>query len=344
MLVAIVIWAALSLGSPASTGPTPVGEPVELPGGADGIGFDDLQYTASLRRVLVPGGRSGRLYVVDPRTRAVSWIEGFSSSAEFRGGHDEGVTSVAEGAGRLFATDRTALSLAVVDPTTGRIVARAGLSASPDYVRYVPPTHEIWVTEPGAERIEVFRLAAGAGPDAAPAASGTIAVPGGPESLVVDGTHGRAYTHLWKGTTIAIDLEKRSIIGRWKNLCEGSRGIALDEGKGFLFVGCSEGRAVVLDAAHDGRVLGDLQTEARGVDIVDYDRALHHLYLPGGKNGRLAILGVDSGGGLTSLGGSPSPAGGHCVVSDQSGHAFVCDPKGGRVVVFGDGFSPVAWR
>jgi len=341
MLGPILTVAVLALTPPAAPDPPAAGEPVELPGGAGGIGFDDLQYSGALGRVLVPGGRAGRLYLLDPKTRAVSWIEGFSASPAFGGGHDDGVTSVAEAAGRLYATDRTALSLAVIDPVSGKIVARAKLSAGPDYVRYVAPTREVWVTEPDADRIEVFRLADAA--DAAPVASGTIAVPKGPESLVVDVTRGRAYTHLWKGATLAIDLRTRSIVGRWRNLCEDSRGIALDEEKGLLFAACSEGRAVVLDAAHDGRVLGDLQSEARGVDIVDYDRTLHHLYLPGGRNGRLAILGVDAGGRLTALGGAASPAGGHCVVSDQSGSAFVCDPKGGRVMAFIDRFPPVLW-
>ena len=34
---------------------------VKLPDDAPGIGFDDLRYSSTLRRVLVPAGRSGRL-------------------------------------------------------------------------------------------------------------------------------------------------------------------------------------------------------------------------------------------------------------------------------------------
>ena len=109
-------------------------------------------------------------------------------------------------------------------------------------------------------------------------------------------------------------------------------------------MGCSEGRAVVLDVAHDGKVLGDLQTSATGVDIIDYDKTLHHLYFPGARSATLAILGVASDGSLIELGNTPSPAGGHCGVSDQRGHAYVCDPKVGRLMVFQDRFAPVAWR
>ena len=329
---------ALQAGSDAST----PGQFLELPGGTGGIGFDDLQFSARLGRLLVPGGRTGRLYLVDPKSLAVSSIEGFSPSKTFGGGHEQGITSVGEGEGLLFVTDRTSLSLLVVDPGSNRITARARLAASPDYVRYVAPTREVWVTEPDKDQIEVFRLAADA--KEPPVHAALIPIQNGPESLVVDATRVRAYTHLWEATTLAIDLKTRSVVARWKNLCEGSRGIVLDEGRGFLFAGCSEGRGVTLDVAHDGRILGDLRTGAAGVDIIDYDRTLHHLYLPGGKSATMAILGVGRDGALKELGTAPSPAGGHCVVSDQAGRAYVCDPKAGRLTVVRDSFAPVSWR
>src|SRR6185295_3421600 len=104
------------------------------------------------------------------------------------------------------------------------------LAASPDYVRWVAPTGEVWVTEPDAEQIEVFT----APPDgtSAPKQAALVKVKGGPESLVIDPTRGRAYTHLWKSATVAVDLRSRAIVATWPNSCEGSRGIALDERRG----------------------------------------------------------------------------------------------------------------
>ncbi|HEY4231334.1 MAG TPA: hypothetical protein VGO79_14285 [Thermoanaerobaculia bacterium] len=326
-----ILVLALQASSPA---PPPGGVAVELPGGSAGIGFDDLQFSSRLGRVLAPGGRTGRLFLVDPKTLAVSFIEGFSPSQTFGGGHGEGITSVSEGENRLFVTDRTARALLVVDPASRRISARAKLAASPDYVRYVAPTREVWVTEPDADQIEVFRLAASV--DEPPAHAALIPIRNGPESLVIDATRGRAYTHLWEAETLAIDLKSRSVAARWKNRCEGSRGIALDEPKGFLFAGCSEGRAVVLDAGHDGKILGDLKTEAAGVDIIDYDRALRHLYLPGAKSASTVFLAVGEDGSLRRLRAVPSPAGAHCVVSDQAGRVYVCDPKAGRLLAVPD--------
>src|SRR5438477_2830966 len=110
---------------------------VSLPGGSGGIGFDDLQFSRSLDLVLVPGGRTGNLDLVDPRTASVTSISGFSTSTGYKGGHGEGITSVSQGEGKLYVTDRSSRALCVVDATTRKIVARTKLAASPDYVRYV---------------------------------------------------------------------------------------------------------------------------------------------------------------------------------------------------------------
>src|SRR5713226_8864573 len=60
--------------------------PIALPGGEGGIGFDDLGFSASLRKVIVPAGRTGTLDLVDPETREVVSIRGLARSRTFRGG------------------------------------------------------------------------------------------------------------------------------------------------------------------------------------------------------------------------------------------------------------------
>lgn len=341
MRVALLPFLIVSL-SAVPPADSPSGVPLPLPGVEGGIGFDDLQRSPATGEVLAPGGRSGKLFVVDPKARAVSAIGGFSpTSGKFQGGHGEGITSVTEGDDRLYVTDRTSVSLVVVDPAAKSIAARTKLAASPDYVRWVAPRREIWVTEPDKDQIEVFTASGSGG---APAHAALIPVPGGPESLVVDAARGRAYTHLWKGKTVAIELAGRRVAETWDNHCEGSRGIALDETKGWVFAACSDGRLVTLDAAHGGRIVGDLKTRANGVDIIDYDPTRHHLYVPGGKSASMSIVAVAADGTLTELGSSPSPASGHCVVADLLGRAYVCDPPGGRLVVFEDPHPAVTWR
>jgi DNA-binding beta-propeller fold protein YncE len=169
--------------------------PISFPGGDSGIGFDDLGLAPSLHRVLVPGGRTGKLMLIDPDTRKTEMISGFTQATEYAGGHGEGITSADEGPGAIFVTDRSSKRLNVVDGQSRKIVATTVLGAGPDYVRFVAETNEVWVTEPRAQGIEVFSLPASGTPR--PAHSGFIEVPGGPESLVIGHLQKRAYANLW---------------------------------------------------------------------------------------------------------------------------------------------------
>src|SRR5512143_3326512 len=135
-----------------STSSTP--SPLAIPGGAGGIGFDDLRFSDELHEVLVPAGRTGRLDLVDPASGAVVSVEGFSKADRRASGHGEGTTSADSGQGFVFAIDRGDRTLAAVDPAAKRIVARARLAGGPDYVRWVGAAHEVWVTEPGQKAIE----------------------------------------------------------------------------------------------------------------------------------------------------------------------------------------------
>jgi len=331
-ILAIGVLAAATTSRPASTAVLQA-LPVDLPGGEGGIGFDDLGFAPALGKLLVPAGRTGNLDLVDPASRQIVAIDGFSAQRGFERGHGEGTTSADFGRGLIFASDRTAKQLLVLDPAAGRVVARAKLAGSPDYVRWVAPTGEIWVTQPDQDRIEIFTLPA-AGPPV-PAHKEFIATAGGPESLVVDAARNRAYTHLWKATTLAIDVKTRAIAARWPNRCAGSRGIALDPRRGLLFAGCAEGKAVVLDLLHDGAVVDTLNAGA-GVDIIDYNPRLGHLYLPSAKSETLAILGVSKAGKLSLLATVKTAPAAHCVVADDRHQAWVCDPSHGRLLLVDD--------
>jgi hypothetical protein len=300
---------------------------IDLPNGRPGVGFDDLAYSAALKRIIVPAGRSGNIDLIDPETRGITVIPGFSSSATDGKGHDFGVTSADAGeGGLLYATDRTTGELDVVNVSARKIVARVKLASGPDYVRYVSSTNEAWVSEPDAEQIEIFSLGAD---KASPKASATIHVSGGPESLVIDTGRKRAYTNLWKGSTLAIDLQSRETVSRWLNHCAGSRGLALDREHDVLFVGCSEGKAVAL---HGGVIVAE-ETTGVGVDIIDYNAG--RLFVPAAKAANLTIFSSDAGGKLTRRDTVDTAAGAHCVAADSHGRGFVCDPGHGRLLVVG---------
>lgn len=322
---AVVLLSAAACAQPFS------GESIPIANDGKGIGFDDLRYSHALHRVLVPSGRLGELVLVDPATRRTEPIVGLRVESAYGGGHGEGTTSVDEGDGSLFATDRSAQQVVIIDPVARRVVARAPLGASPDYVRFVAATHEVWVTEPDAERIEIFRIGANR---SGLTSVGTIAIKGGPESLVIDSPGGRAFTHLWSGTSLAIDLHTRKITARWPNRCDGSRGIAFDEHSQFLFAACAEGQAVVLDVAHGGRVVGTAAA-GKGVDIIDWDPVRRHLYFPASRSATLTIFSVTATGATTPVATVPIVHGAHCVTTDGK-NAYVCDPDHGRILVIPD--------
>lgn len=306
-----------------------------LPGGEGGIGFDDLRFSRELGRVVVPAGRTGRLDLIDPRTRSIESVPGFGRTESRTRGHEDGTTSADVGGGFVFAIDRTERTLVAVDPGALRIVARAGLGGGPDYVRWVEATGEVWVTEPDREAIEIFRFERAPTPSFAPA--GTIPVPGGPESLVVDSASGRAFTNTFRDATLAVDLRSRAVTARWPNGCRRARGVALDTVRGLVFVGCDEGKAVALDPAHGGRTVGSARTGG-GVDGIAYGPRLSHLYVPAGEAATLSIIGVDDGGRLQPLGTAPAAPGAHCVAADDQGNVYLCDPRGGSVLVIADPF------
>ena len=60
-----------------------------------------------------------------------------------------------------------------------------------------------------------------------------------------------------------------SAVGQW---LKGSRGIALDEKRGFLFAGCNEGKLSVLDL-NSGRRLGEASSGS-GIDVIAYNQRL----------------------------------------------------------------------
>lgn len=302
-----------------------------LPGGEAGIGFDDLRYSGELRRLIVPAGRTGALDLVDPETGAVESIAGFGRAEGPTRGHEIGTTSADEGQGLVFAIDRTRRVLALVDPRARRIVAEQELAGGPDYVRWVGAAGEVWVTEPARQSIEIFRLRRG--PPLALERSGEIAAPGGPESLVVDGR--RAYTNTFRDATLAIDVPSRAVVARWRNGCRGARGLALDHARGYLFVGCEEGRVVSLDLARAGRVAGEARA-GKGVDGIAYQPRLRHLYVPAAEGGSLAVIAADARGALAALGTLDAVPEAHCAAADDRGNVYVCDPRRGRLLVLRD--------
>jgi DNA-binding beta-propeller fold protein YncE len=317
--------------------PAPKPESIAVPGGERGVGYDDLQYAPEMKRILVPAGRTGRLALIDPATRKVTAIAGFSAASSYHGGHNQGTTSAAEldGHGFVVATDRGSKTLKIVDIQSGTVSEPVKLAGSPDYVRAVPSTREVWVTEPGRKQIEVLRVEGTAPPQLSHVAN--ISVPDGPESLVIDASRGRAYTHSWAGESYAIDLKNRKLVSTWRNGCRDSRGIALDPERGLLFAGCAEGKATAVDLATE-RLVSSAPT-GPDVDSIGYGASLGHLYVPAGGSAELWIFGVARDGKLALLGKVATAGDAHTAAFDPaSSTIFVGTPDHGAVLAIRDAY------
>ena len=308
--------------------------PVPIPGGEGGVGFDDLVYSTPLDRFVVPGGRTGSVFLLDPSTRQVRAVGSLSKLDTWKGGHGQGATSADARADTLFVADRTARRLFALPLGGSAAVAEAPLESGPDYVRWVETTGEVWVTEPDAEAIEIFRFEGGPKPTLARA--GRIPVADGPESLVIDPAHDRAFTNTWHDRTLSIGLRDRAVQGRWSNGCKGARGLAVDPGRGLLLVGCAEGVVTVIDTSGKGRLAGRASTGG-GVDLVAYASSSRRLYVPSAKAGTLEALEVGTDGSLRALWRWPASPEAHCAAVDEHGHVLVCDPRGGRLLLYEDG-------
>src|SRR5262245_25944746 len=92
LLPAVLMLSACSSSENASSGGGS-GISVDLPGGSDGIPFDDLVYSAKLMRIIAATGSARRIDLVDPDTLMVTPIDVSSN----------GVQSADEGAGLIFA-------------------------------------------------------------------------------------------------------------------------------------------------------------------------------------------------------------------------------------------------
>jgi DNA-binding beta-propeller fold protein YncE len=327
-------WAVSALAAP----PTPKPESIAIPGGEPGVGYDDLQYAPAGKRILVPAGRTGRLALIDPATKKVTAIAGFSAASSYHGGHGQGTTSAAEldEQGFVVATDRGSKTLKVVDTMSGSVSETVKLTGAPDYVRVASSTHEVWVTEPGRKQIEVLRIEGPAPPRLAHVAN--IPVPDGPESLVIDAAGGRAYSHTWSSESFAIDLKTRRVVATWRNGCRDSRGIALDQKRGLLFTGCAEGKATVVNLATE-RLVSSAPT-GPDVDSIGYGATLGHLYVPAGGSAELWIFGVAPEGKLGLLGKVATASDAHTAAFDAaSSTIFVGTPDHGAVLAIPDGYS-----
>jgi hypothetical protein len=303
--------------------PVATGEPVvtPLPLVGQAATFDDLHYAPLLGKVLAAPEGVGRLFVVDPETLEVATI-----------GTSGGTTSADADATTIYALDRSNNRLVAYDASSGEMVTALSLDANPDYVRVVPGGGELWITLPGASRIDVVAITAA---PVALARVASIALPGAPEGLTFGA--GRGYTQTG-GRAITIDLERRLVIGEHDTGCGASHGFPqIDDGYGIVVGGCGTagGAATV---SRDGRPLAGFEAGGEAA-VLAYDGARHHLYLRGDPGSNLMMIAVCPDGGMSVMAEVPTSDQGHASTVDELGNVWIADATTGGLFRISDPFA-----
>ncbi len=310
---------------------------VPLPGATAPASLDYIAYeaptaTAAGGRVWVPVGVTGSVDVYDVASGAFKRVDGFKTGEREAHGKKRvvGPSAVAIGDGYAYIGDRASSEVCAIDRAT---LARGACTKVPkgiDGVAYVASSKEVWVTTPDDESMTILATSAGGHTKAVAA----VKVGGSPEGYAVDEGRGLFFTNLEdKGKTVVIDVAKRAIVSTWTLGCggDGPRGLAVDAARQLALVACTD-HVEVRDAAHDGALLGKVDTGA-GVDNVDYVAATRRLYVAAGKASRLTVVEVGDGGTLTVVATADTHDGARNGVADASGRAYLADSPGARLVV-----------
>jgi len=318
-------------------------EPLPLPGANGLVMLDYFAYDNSTRRLWVPAANTGSVDFIDTTTDQIKSVEGFSvAQVELRGKlRPMGPSSVAIGDGVIYVGSRADSKICAINDRTLKLgnciafaPASAGIAAAPYGLIYISATRELLATSgappvgvPAADHsIKIF--SASRPSDLTP--SGKIPLPGSAEGYAVDNVHGRFYTNLEEtGQTVAVDVRKRTIVSTWRS-CDDPSGVAVDSRRGFVFVACSD-HVIALDTAHDGRLAGSIATGA-GVDNIDYSEDTGLLYVAAAEAAQLTVAHVDDKGMPSLVAQVPTTKGARSVVADTSGHAYLIDPFGGRIL------------
>jgi hypothetical protein len=320
----------------AAAPPAVPGSIIKLPGNGRELDLDDMVYFKELDRVVVPGGQDGNLHFLDPKTRQISTVPVTKPTDT----DDGGVASAAVSGDYVFTADVAAGEIAIVGLRTKSVIGRAKMAGKADYIRQVESTKEIWVTQPRETgRIEIFKIERGE--SARLTQAQTIAIPGGPESLVIDEPHGVVYTNTFGDTTLIIGIKSRSVSETWSNGCgkyqrmaRGARGLAFDADAHILYVACMQGRVVGLDVRNHGKIVSTVRVDP-SVDIIAFNAKTRHLFAPS-TTGILFVFAANADGTLEQIGRYRTARGSHCVVSNGADKIYVCDPKHGQLFEISD--------
>ena len=293
------------------------------------VSMDYIGYDEATDSVWVPGGNTGKTFVIDARTEHVRSVDGFP--VRVADGRELGPSSVTFGPHSAFIGNRADATVCAVNTANLKRETCITLPSTPDGLAYVATTQEVWATTPRTHSIALLGVT-----DSGLKEAGRIELDGQPEGFAVDTKRGRFFTNLEdKDETLAIDLSTHAVKARWKTGCgsNGPRGIAIDMERGLLFVACTS--ALVgfgLDA--EGARIGAAVT-GEGVDNPAIVTGLKRVFAAAGTAGTLSVFEYGQDGRLSPLSTVQTARGVRVVTADKLGKAFAADSAGGRIWVLG---------
>ena len=306
-----------------------------LPGATGPVAVDYLVCDRARSRVWVPVGDTGSADVFDEATAAFTVVGGFATEEREARGKKRwaGPSAATVGDGFVYIGNRATSEVCAIEDKTLKVTNCLKLPTSTDGVAYVASSREVWVTTPRDHSLTVLDASKGDSPKP----KLVIRTDGDPEGYALDSARGVFYTNLEdKDRTLAIDVRTHAVKATWSASCgpNGPRGIAVDEARNFVMVACTDG-VRVLDAAHDGTLLGVLDT-GLGVDNIDYGSTEKLLVVAAGKAARLTVARLSDLGEPVILALGVTAEGARNAVMDANGNVYVVDPGTARLLTFAD--------
>lgn len=306
-----------------------------LPGLGGAGALTELRYSDRAQRLLVPAAKWGELLLVDGRSGAIEKIGGFSRPLTGATSDVAPELALDEFDRFLFVADAFGRRISVVDWTTKAIIASSMLAGTPNEVRYVPDTHELWVAEAGGARIELVEFIAGTVPTLRH--SGFVATDQPVRALAVDTRRGLVYAHLGDAVTVAFSAVDRTIQASFSHGCQIPGELIVESTRGIVFVVCGDGKVAVRAGTDGLEEIAVLQV-ASSAGQAAYNENIGHLYVPDPAKGEVVIVDVIGDGQLAIIDRVPTATQARCAAADRASTFFVCDPTESRVMRFFDAF------
>jgi YVTN family beta-propeller protein len=215
--------------------------------------------------------------------------------------------------GMAYVTRSEANTVDIFDPSAMSLVTRIPVVDDPDGIFYIAATRTIYVASGDGKTATLID-------PATRRVSATISLGGKPEFGVFDTKTNLFYQNLEDISSIAaVDLSKRTVTTRWPlDQCLHPTGMAIDEPRRQLFIGCSGNSRLAVFDLEQHRVVTSVPVGG-GPDSVAYDAGLHRIYVTG-RAGDLCVVERDNKGAIATLDKIALHYGAHTLAVDPVSH------------------------